>query len=103
MLIAGLIWNAVEDTFNTKIPKVYFAKKVKGNMHGIKTFKGKTLKEICCGCVEYLWCEHVGQPGSCPLQSNTTEEEDCEDNVRKHGGEVDNFSRGGDTLDIISL
>ena len=65
--------------------------------------KGTTLKEICCGCLEYLWCEHVGQPGSCPLQSNTTEEEDGEDNVRKHGGEVDNFSRGGDTLDIISL
>jgi hypothetical protein len=45
----------------------------------------------------------VGQPGSCPLQSNTTEEEDGKDNVWEHGGEVDNFSRGGDTLDIISL
>ena len=46
MQIAGLIWNVVEDTFNIKIPKVYFAKKVKGNMHGITTFEGRTLKEL---------------------------------------------------------
>ena len=37
------MWN---DTFNIKIPKVYFAKKVKGNMQGIKTFEGRTLKEL---------------------------------------------------------
>ena len=60
--------------------------------------KGTTLKEICCEYVKYLWCEHVGQPGSCPLQCNTTEEEDGKDNVWKHSGEVDNFSRGGDAL-----
>ena len=46
MLIAGLIWNIVEDTFNIKIPKVYFAKKVKGNLQGITTFEGKMLEEL---------------------------------------------------------
>ena len=46
MIIAGLVWNVIEDTFTIKIPKVYFAKKVKGNMQGIKTFDGETLKEL---------------------------------------------------------
>ena len=47
--------------------------------------KGTTLTEICCECVEYLWCEHMGQPGS------------------EHGSEVDKFSRGGDSLDMSNV
>ena len=46
MIIAGLIWSVMEDTFTIKIPSVYFAKKVKGNMQGIVTFNCETLGEL---------------------------------------------------------
>ena len=36
----------LKDTFNIKIPKVYVARKTKGNMDSIATFEGRTLKEL---------------------------------------------------------
>ena len=46
MLVAGLLWDMLSDTFRIKIPKVYFSRKLKGNMEGKVTFHGETIKEL---------------------------------------------------------
>ena len=58
MLVAGLFWDVLSDTFKIKIPKVYFSQKVKGNMEGIETFVGKTVRELKDFFPENLTSDH---------------------------------------------
>ena len=48
--------------------------------------------------MKYLWCEHVSKTCCSSFQSDATEEEDGEDNIGEHSGEINNLARGGDTL-----